>query len=128
MSQSDAKRVVNEQHERIAPQEFMRRSTMERVAGTGSPLGQPCFGAEARSTCPTGSAPAKAEGVVVPSGSPPIAGKAVHAAFDGGRLTSDGGVLVLAEIDRRLGLSERLARCLEDPRSPGRVHHTTAEP
>ena len=48
--------------------------------------------------------------------SSPVAGKAVHVAFDGGRLTSDAGVLVLAEIERRLGIAERLARCLEDPR------------
>jgi hypothetical protein len=57
----------------------------------------------------------------------PVAAKPVHAAFDGGRLTSDAGVLVLAEIDRRLGISERLARCLTDPRAPERVHHTLAE-
>jgi hypothetical protein len=56
-----------------------------------------------------------------------IAGKAVRAAFDGGRLTSDAGVLVLAEIERRLGIAERLVRCLEDPRSPDRVQHTLAE-
>lgn len=47
----------------------------------------------------------------------PVAGKPVHAAFDGGRLTSDAGVLVLAQIERRLGLAERLARCAEDPRA-----------
>jgi Transposase DDE domain group 1 len=51
----------------------------------------------------------------------------VHAAFDGGRLTSDAGVLLLAEIERRLELAERLARCLADPRSPERVHHTLIE-
>ena len=56
--------------------------------------------------------------------SSPIAGKPVRAAFDGGRLTSDAGVLVLAEIERRLGIAERLARCLADPRAPERVHHT----
>jgi DDE family transposase len=54
-----------------------------------------------------------------------VAGKAVRATFDGGRLTSD--VLVLAEIERRLGIAERLARCLTDPRSPERVRHTVAE-
>jgi hypothetical protein len=59
--------------------------------------------------------------------SPLVAGKPVHAAFDGGRLTSDAGVLVLAEIERRLGIADRLARCLVDPRSPGRVHHTLAD-
>ena len=59
--------------------------------------------------------------------SSPVAGKAVRAAFDGGRLTSDAGALLLAEVERRLGIAERLARCLSDPRSPGRVHHTLAE-
>ena len=57
----------------------------------------------------------------------PIASKPVHVAFDGGRLTSDVGVLVLAEIERRLGIADRLARCLEDPRDPERVIHGIAE-
>ena len=57
----------------------------------------------------------------------PVHGKPVHVAFDGGRLTSDAGVLVLAEIERRLGLAERLARCIEDPRAPERVRHGLAE-
>jgi hypothetical protein len=51
--------------------------------------------------------------------SAPVAGKPVRAAFDGGRLTSDAGVLVLAEVERRLGIAERLARCLADPRRRG---------
>jgi hypothetical protein len=57
----------------------------------------------------------------------PVGGKPVHARFDGGRLTSDAGVLVLAEVERRLGLAERLARCIEDPRVPERVRHGLAE-
>jgi Transposase DDE domain group 1 len=57
----------------------------------------------------------------------PVGGKPVHVTFDGGRLTSDAGVLVLAEIERRLGLAERLARCIEDPRAPERVRHGLAE-
>lgn len=57
----------------------------------------------------------------------PVAGKPVHVAFDGGRLTSDAGVLVLAEVERKLGLADRLAGCLEDPRSPERVRHGLAE-
>jgi len=47
--------------------------------------------------------------------------------FDGGRLTSDAGVPVLSEIERRLGLAERLAACLNDPRSPDRMQHGLAE-
>jgi hypothetical protein len=57
----------------------------------------------------------------------PVAGKPVQVTFDAGRLTSDGGVLVLAEIERRLGIAERLARCIEDPRTPERTQHTLAE-
>jgi DDE family transposase len=57
----------------------------------------------------------------------PVQGKSVHVTFDGGRLSSDAGVLLLAEIERRLKLAERLARCLTDPRSPERVRHTLVE-
>ena len=68
-----------------------------------------------------------AESSGVLPGLSPVAGKPVLAAFDGGRLTSDAGVLLLAEIDRRLGICERLARCIEDPRAPERVQHTLTE-
>jgi Transposase DDE domain group 1 len=57
----------------------------------------------------------------------PVAGKPVQITFDAGRLTWDGGVLVLAEIERKLGIAERLARCIEDPRAPERVQHELAE-
>lgn len=57
----------------------------------------------------------------------PLAGKPVQVTFDAGRLTSDGGVLMLAEIERSLGIAERLARCIEDPRAPERVRHGLAE-
>ena len=53
--------------------------------------------------------------------------KLVLLAFDGGCLTSDAGVLLLAEIEPRLGIAERLARCLEDPRDPAAVRHSLAE-
>ena len=68
-----------------------------------------------------------AENAPILSGLSAVGGKPVHVAFDGGRLTSDAGVLVLAEIERRLGLAERLARCIEDPRAPERVRHGLAE-
>jgi Transposase DDE domain group 1 len=57
----------------------------------------------------------------------PVTGKPVQVTFDAGRLSSDGGVLVLAELERRLGIAERLARCIEDPRAPDRVQHGLAE-
>jgi DDE family transposase len=57
----------------------------------------------------------------------PVQGKAVVARFDGGRLSSEGGLLALREIERGLGLAERLANCLVDPRAPERVVHRLAE-
>ena len=38
-----------------------------------------------------------------------------------------GGLLALREIERRLGLADRLANCLVDPRAPERVVHRLAE-
>ena len=40
---------------------------------------------------------------------PAIGRKKVTAAFDGGRLTSDGGVMLLAAAERRIGIADRLA-------------------
>lgn len=57
----------------------------------------------------------------------PIEGKAVVARFDGGELSSDAGVLVLREIESRLGVADRLAASLDDPRAPDRVVHSLAE-
>jgi hypothetical protein len=60
-------------------------------------------------------------------GLPPVAGKPVHVTFDGGLMTSDAGILLLAAAEQRLGIAERLADCIEDPRAPERVRHTLAE-
>jgi hypothetical protein len=57
----------------------------------------------------------------------PVQGKAVVARFDGGRLSSEGGLLVLREVERRLGLADRLAACLNDPRTPEKIVHRLAE-
>jgi hypothetical protein len=52
----------------------------------------------------------------------PVAGKPIVARFDGGQLSSVGGVLTLREIETRLGIADRLAACVVDPRAPERVH------
>src|SRR4030081_2276340 len=57
----------------------------------------------------------------------PVQGKAVVARFDGGGLSSEGGLLALREIERRLGVADRLANCLGDPRAPERGVHRLAE-
>ena len=47
--------------------------------------------------------------------------------FDGGRLTSDGGGVLLREVDRRLALLDRVARCFADFRHPGKIEHALPE-
>ncbi len=51
----------------------------------------------------------------------------VTARFDGGHITSDAGVLLLRELERRFGLIERLAECFDDHRDPDYVEHTVEE-
>lgn len=53
--------------------------------------------------------------------------QAVEVKFDGGTLTSDGGLLLLREVDKRLKLIERIARAIPDPRDPRYTVHTQAE-
>ena len=43
---------------------------------------------------------------------PAVGRKKVTAAFDGGRITSDGGVMLLAAAERRLQLADRLAAAI----------------
>ncbi|MDE2623641.1 MAG: IS1380 family transposase [Betaproteobacteria bacterium] len=54
---------------------------------------------------------------------PAVARKKVTAAFDGGRLSSDGGVLLVAQAEQEMGICARLAACITDPRDPMRVIH-----
>ena len=55
---------------------------------------------------------------------PSVERKKVTAAFDGGRLSSDGGVMLLALAERRIGIAERLAAAITDRRDPTRVVHS----
>ena len=57
----------------------------------------------------------------------PVSGKRVEVKFDGGLLSSDGGVLALREVDQRLRLADRLAACLVDPRAPDQITHSLAD-
>jgi hypothetical protein len=56
----------------------------------------------------------------------PVAGRAVVAAFDGGAVTSDAGVLLLARTDRAIGLVRRFAECFRDGRAAEQVEHGVA--
>ena len=57
----------------------------------------------------------------------PVSGKSLIARFDGGDMSSDGGLLALREIEARLGVAGRLAACLRDLRAPERIRHGVAE-
>ena len=49
--------------------------------------------------------------------------RVIEGRFDGGSMTSDGGVMLLAQVDRKLGLMDAAARCIADPRSPLLIKH-----
>ncbi len=51
-------------------------------------------------------------------GLPPVGGKELCAGFNGGRLSSDGCVLLRREIERRLGIAELLGWRATDERDP----------
>jgi hypothetical protein len=57
----------------------------------------------------------------------PVAGKELCARFDGGRLSSDGGVLLLRGIEHGLGLADVLASCMADERDPSNTRHSHAD-
>jgi hypothetical protein len=63
----------------------------------------------------------------LPFAFPAVRGKKLTAAFDGGRLSSDGGVLLLAAVARRTEIAQKLAAVIPDARDPARVVHPLAE-
>jgi hypothetical protein len=56
-----------------------------------------------------------------------VEGKPLTVTFDAGRLSSDGGMIMLREVATRLGLAEVIAGPLDDRRDPSRVQHSYAE-
>jgi hypothetical protein len=56
-----------------------------------------------------------------------LGSRKVVADFSAGKLSSDGGALLLRQIDRGLGLSRSLAGCFEDLRNPDLIEHTVEE-
>jgi hypothetical protein len=71
--------------------------------------------------------PATDDDTLFPFSLPSLRKKRVTAAFDGGLISSDGGVLLLAGADRRLGLVDTLAALIPDRRDPTRITHTMAD-
>jgi hypothetical protein len=67
------------------------------------------------------------EDTPLPFAFPAVARKKVTAAFDGGMLSSDAGVLLLRNVEKKLGIAERLSGCLKDKRNPDLITHTVEE-
>jgi len=49
----------------------------------------------------------------------------IEVGFDGGEVTSDAGLLLLRQVERKLGLLKAAAQVLPDPRNPELIVHTT---
>ena len=60
---------------------------------------------------------------LLPFSLPSVERKKITAAFDGGRISSDGGVMLLALAERRMGIAARLAAEIIDQRDPTRIVH-----
>jgi hypothetical protein len=71
--------------------------------------------------------PVIADDPFLPFSLPSICRKKVTAAFDGGRISSDGGVLLLAGADKRLGLIDMLAAIIPDHRDQALIAHTMSD-
>ena len=58
---------------------------------------------------------------------PAVSRKKVTAAFDGGRLSSDSGVILLSLAERRRAVARTLAALIDDPRDPAHITHTVED-
>ena len=67
------------------------------------------------------------EDIALPFDLPSVCRKKLSVGFDGGRLSSDAGVLLLRGVERKLGLASRLASCLRDKRDPDLIEHSVEE-
>jgi len=57
----------------------------------------------------------------------PLGAREVRGGFDGGAITSDGGGLLLREVEKRTGIVGRFAACFTDHRDAERIEHTVRE-
>jgi len=57
----------------------------------------------------------------------PLGSREVRADFGGGAMTSDGGGLLLREVEKRTGIVGRFAECFQDHRAAERIEHTVKE-
>ena len=53
-----------------------------------------------------------------------IASRQVTVDFEGGTITSDAGLILIAELDQKRQITNRFAACFEDYRDPRRIDHS----
>jgi DNA-binding transcriptional LysR family regulator len=57
-----------------------------------------------------------------------VEGRVVVASFDGGRIASDAGTLLLGAADQAIGPTRRMAACFTDARNPDLIEHDVEAP
>jgi Transposase DDE domain group 1 len=57
----------------------------------------------------------------------PLKHREIRAQFDGGAITTEGGGLLLREVEKRIGIVRQFAACFRDYRDPDRIEHTVEE-
>ena len=67
------------------------------------------------------------EDTLLPFDFPAVGRKKIVGGFDGGRLTSDGGVMLLGAIEGNLGVARTLAALISDTRNPMLVTHSVED-
>ncbi len=51
----------------------------------------------------------------------------IRADFDGGDISSDGGALLLREVEQHAGIIDQFSQCFDDHRDPGRIEHSVRD-
>jgi hypothetical protein len=57
----------------------------------------------------------------------PLKRREIRAQFDGGAISSDGGGLLLREVEKRIGILRQFAACFTDYRNPDLIEHPVEE-
>ena len=71
--------------------------------------------------------PTKTECTAKPYAFGQLKRRQVVADFSGGQITTDGGLILVAQVDKHYRISERLAACFGDHRDPTRVQHELSD-
>ena len=56
-----------------------------------------------------------------------IKGREVIANFEGGRITSDAGIVLIAELDKKLKITARFAQCFKDYRDSAQINYSVCQ-